>query len=596
MAWALVCGVLASACADRALAPSAAASDAVRASVVWTISRQLSTDARTIEVQVGYDRPGGEFVKLADDSFPVALSSLQLPLTVDLSPCLSDPNRGAPSDVCALIAIVSLKDAAGTTIATATAGPTNATRGGSLAVLTVAVDAVKAVSIAPPAPSIPVGSTAQLSATATDSAGSVLPGRVVIWTSTNPGVATVSATGLVTAVGLGVDTIKATSEDQAGIASVTTTVRYVGISLGRDHTCGLTNSGTLYCWGLNADGRLGVGADSLLQGANPLQQFLPTPGAVAGGRAFVQTSSGDVDGCALTASGAAFCWGLNTLGQLGTGDTLSRAVPTAVVGGITFTSLSGGGNGGTGNCGLTSAGNAYCWGYVLPNTISGIPDSSRTPLPVPGGLTFTQLTSGSVHTCGLTPTGVAYCWGGNSGGQFGNGNLTSTGVTPVLAGGGMVFKKVTAGILFTCGLTPAGAAYCWGNNSIHQLGNGTTTASQVPVAVAGGLTFSDLNAGGGNAACGVTAAGAAYCWGDNTAGGLGDGTTTSQSVPTAVAGGILFNQVIPSRFWHTCGIGTSGAVYCWGYNAFGQLGNGGHSMTSQDDADSHVPVKVVGQP
>ncbi len=601
---ALICGVLATACIDRPLAPSAAGSDAVSMNLVWTISKQLSTATRSIEVQVGYDLPGGAFVKLADDSFPVALSSLQLPVTVDLSSCLADPNRGTTSNVCPLVAFVSLKDATGTTIATASGGPINATPGTVLTALTVAVDGVRAVSVTPLAPSLPVGATTQLSATEADSAGTVLAGRAVTWTSTNPGVGTVSATGLVTATGLGVDTIKATSEGQIGIASVTTTVRYVSISLGRDHTCGLTNGGILYCWGLSRYGQLGVGAVNLLPGND--SAFLPTPSAVAGGHAFVQTTAGDHYHCALTSGGAAFCWGLNSQGQLGTGDTLARSVPTAVVGGITFASLSGGGlgvvgspegatSGGTsGTCGLTSPGAAYCWGYIVPNTTSGTLDSSLTALPVPGGLSFTQLTSGRLHTCGLATAGAAYCWGSNANGQFGNGTSTSSGITPVLAAGGMVFKKVAAGDLYTCGLTPAGAAYCWGAG---ELGNGTTSPSLVPVAVSGGLAFTDINAGpdDGVGVCGIISGGAAYCWGGNTAGGLGDGTTTERLVPTAVTGGILFTQVIPSRFRHTCGISTSGTVYCWGYNSFGQLADGAADINIAN-TDSYVPVRVIWQP
>jgi alpha-tubulin suppressor-like RCC1 family protein len=99
--------------------------------------------------------------------------------------------------------------------------------------------------------------------------------------------------------------------------------------------------------------------------------------------------------------------------------------------------------------------------------------------------------------------------------------------------GGLTFSGVSAGVRSACGVTTAGAAYCWGHNSSGQLGNGTTTNSLAPVAVSGGLTFAAVSAGD-DATCGVTTAGAAYCWGDNSFGQLGNGTTTSSATPVAV--------------------------------------------------------------
>jgi len=376
-----------------------------------------------------------------------------------------------------------------------------------------------------------------------------------------------------------------------------TPVTFVSLSLGRAHTCGLTGGGTGYCWGLNDVGRLGDGSFGGVPGT--VYNFVPTPIAVAGGHAFTQITSADVHSCGLATGGAAFCWGPNRTGNLGTGDTLGTATPAAVTGGIAFTVLSAGGGAGGGayTCGLTSGGAAYCWGGNGNGQLGdGTTTNRLTPVAVAGGHGFSQLSSGEAFVCGLIPAGTAYCWGSNATGAFGNGTVVAS-TAPVAAGGGLIFSKITAGYSHTCGLTSAGIAYCWGTNSSGQLGNGTTVGSLVPVAVTGGLSFADLDAGGGNSTCGVTGGGAAYCWGDNTAGAVGDGTNTNhRSVPTPVSGGLLFSIVRQSRFWHACGITTSGTTYCWGYNAFGQLGNGGHSIVTQDDHDSAVPVKVAGQP
>ena len=145
------------------------------------------------------------------------------------------------------------------------------------------------------------------------------------------------------------------------------------------------------------------------------------------------------------------------------------------------------------------------------------------------------------------------------------------------------FAAVSADTGFTCGVTFAGAAYCWGNNAVGELGDGTTATRTSPVAVSGGLSFAAISAGGHHT-CGITSAGAAYCWGYNGAGELGDGTTTNSTSPVAVSGGLTFAAVGAGGL-HSCGVTSAGAAYCWGYNGDGELGNG-------TTASSRVPVRV----
>src|SRR5882762_1607096 len=147
----------------------------------------------------------------------------------------------------------------------------------------------------------------------------------------------------------------------------------------------------------------------------------------------------------------------------------------------------------------------------------------------------------------------------------------------------VTFTAVTTGNLHSCGVSASGAAYCWGYNVQGQVGDGTTTARATPAPIAGGLTFAEVNAGGYHT-CGVTTSGAAYCWGYNTTGQLGDGTMTSTTSPVPVAGGLTFTMV-SAGFSHTCGVTTSGAAYCWGDNVNGQIGDG-----TQVDRPSPVPV------
>jgi len=165
---------------------------------------------------------------------------------------------------------------------------------------------------------------------------------------------------------------------------------------------------------------------------------------------------------------------------------------------------------------------------------------------VSGGLTFAAVSAGDGHACGITRSGAAYCWGYNLSGQLGNGTTMSS-ATPVTVSGGLTFTAVSVGASETCGVTTSGAAYCWGYNGYGELGTGTTTGSLIPVAVSGGLTFAAVsidrleNANAGPHTCGATPGGAAYCWGDNTTGELGDGTSgTNRLTPVAVLGGLTF--------------------------------------------------------
>jgi alpha-tubulin suppressor-like RCC1 family protein len=151
---------------------------------------------------------------------------------------------------------------------------------------------------------------------------------------------------------------------------------------------------------------------------------------------------------------------------------------------------------------------------------------------------FVQISTGDYHTCGLTSSGAAYCWGANSNGQLGDGTTTDSSANgPQRVLGGLRLASISAGFEFTCGLTSRGAAYCWGDNDYGQLGDGTTTDSDEngPQPVIGGLRFAS-NQPGAFHTCGLTTRGATYCWGRNVEGQLGDGTTTSSGVngPQAV--------------------------------------------------------------
>ena len=238
--------------------------------------------------------------------------------------------------------------------------------------------------------------------------------------------------------------------------------------------------------------------------------------------------------------------------------------------GLTFAQVSAGADYA---CGVTTAGAAYCWGDGFYGQLGNGRGGGAAPwVAVAGGYTFAAVSAGGFFACGVTTAGLAYCWGNNVLGSLGNGTTTNS-TTPVQVAGPLTFAAVSAGNRSACGVTAVGAfARCWGDNSYGELGNGTTTNSTTPGAVSGGLTFASVSTQY-DSACGVTTAGAAYCWGDNSSGQLGNGTKTKSTTPVAVAGGLTFATVSAGQYF-ACGVTTKGAAYCWGNNSSGQLGNG----------------------
>ena len=470
----------------------------------------------------------------------------------------------------------------------ATITATSETKSGTAAITVIQVP-VASVTVTPATPTVFLGQTVQLTATPKDANGNVLNGRVVTWASDNTAVATVSSTGLVTGVTQGQATITATSEAKNGTAAVAVvSLMLAEFSAGGVHTCGVTTSDGAFCWGSNSSGQLGGSAASECEISYYYGSGVPcstTAVTVAGGFAFAAVSAGRSHTCGLTTGGAAYCWGDNVQGQLGDGSTISSGTPVPVAGGLMFGAVSAG-DGFT--CGLTASGAAYCWGYNGVGELgNGTTTNSPIPVAVTGMLTFTTLSTGDSHACGLTSSGAVYCWGANRSAQLGDGTTTNR-TSPMLVAGGLTFTTVSAGLVHTCGLATSGAAYCWGANDSGELGDGSTVDSRTPLAVAGGLTFQVVSAGGGYT-CGVTTTGAAYCWGANYSGQLGTGTFSGPSlVPAPVSGGLVFGAVSAGGA-HTCGRTTGGTVYCWGGNSDGELGNGSTN-------GSAVPVRVLGQP
>jgi alpha-tubulin suppressor-like RCC1 family protein len=400
------------------------------------------------------------------------------------------------------------------------------------------------------------------------------------------------------------NTTEYSTPQRVGVANNWTTV-----SAGDTHTCGLRGTTALYCWGSNSFGEVGnnaSGSDVL----SPASVSLP-----GGTTSWVSVQLGTNFTCAMPNGGKVYCWGNGATGRLGTGNTTSQDVPTQVTspGSTGWSGLSAGHDFA---CALRT-GVIWCWGNNSYGTFgNGNTTNNSTPQQNTGGSSWTNVTAGYQHTCGLksgSPQTI-WCWGDNSEGNLGTGfqspdkeldpvqiTVPFTPTTKIfdgsttriswfigsdgkLYGWGRYFEKnpapvavdantdwksPAAGQRHYCGLR-TGQLWCWGQNTDGRVGDSSTTRRTAPVRIGAASDWVAVTAGDRHT-CGIRTA-TAYCWGSNATGKVGANTATAQyTAPQLVAGGYTDWTAIVAGTNHTCGI-RSGQLWCWGLNANGQLG------------------------
>jgi alpha-tubulin suppressor-like RCC1 family protein len=256
---------------------------------------------------------------------------------------------------------------------------------------------------------------------------------------------------------------------------------------------------------------------------------------------------------------------------------------------ITFSIPSMAAGGGDHSC-VLDIGVATCWGANSTGQLGRPADGgdSVASVVLAGGRTFTALALGSQHSCALTSGGAAFCWGDNQLGQLGSVTGATHSDSATAVAGGQSFTALSAGAAHTCGIVTDGTAYCWGDNSAGQLGDsGREASSATPVIVYGGRKFVAI-AAGAHHTCGIGTDSSAYCWGDNSFGQLGDSVATGVSdTAVRVVRGHKFKAIVTAGDGHSCAVGTTGAAYCWGHNNHGQLGD--HKL----GVDADTPTVVV---
>lgn len=374
---------------------------------------------------------------------------------------------------------------------------------------------------------------------------------------------------------------------------------FTQVTAGGQHSCGLAYSGIAYCWGRGERGQLGHG----------LSESSLTPVRVEGNHSWARISAGGTHSCGLTTGGEIWCWGSNAHGVLGIGlpdPGNDRSSPTLVAGNLLFLQLSTGL--GEVTCATSTGSDAYCWGR---NDYGQLGDGTMgdrlvpTPVAMDPQDFVTSTEAGVTHSCAAVPDDPqglnTRCWGSDSAGALGDGSgpqlsmcngqpcsLVPVPVPKVYVNLFGVSRAFSIGVGHTCA-TGLGSAACWGDNSSGQFGNGATVSSDTAIVVSpygpGQLNpLSAVEAGLGFT-CGVLTGYTLACWGNNSFGQLGNGTTTPSSVPTTIGTAVgTFDAGIDAGLHHACQL-SGGAVSCWGENLAGQLGDG-------TTAQRLVPVRL----
>jgi alpha-tubulin suppressor-like RCC1 family protein len=338
-------------------------------------------------------------------------------------------------------------------------------------------------------------------------------------------------------------------------------------SVAQAHTCARFTTG-VKCWGDNTYGQLGNGsvATSSL-----------TPVSVTGlGSEVTALTSSRYHTCALLGNGTVKCWGKNDRGSLGNNSITNSSTPVTVSGLSGVIEIASGVGDGT-TCAVLSSGAVKCWG---DNTRYNLGNGSTSPyssVPVDASIVTSPVTKLALgaSSCALLSTGGVQCWGWNDVGQMGDGTTGADLVIHNVTGLSSGVIDISANRDGFCALSSDGIVRCWGLGRYGSLGDGTYTYSGIYIAPVLGLNSRVIALSGGREfTCALLITGAVKCWGDNTFGELGNNTTTISATPVDVSG--LSSGVIgiSSHFSQTCAVLNTGVVKCWGYNGYGNLGDG----------------------
>lgn len=347
---------------------------------------------------------------------------------------------------------------------------------------------------------------------------------------------------------------------------------------GSSFGCALDDQGQVLCWGLNTSGQLGTGATST-PGMDRARPDSTAPVVKLSGQPLTGATDiavGSSHACALTSDGNAWCWGIGTSGQLGTGNTTSLPYAAQVKASAHFTQIA---LGSLHTCAIDDQSKVWCWGSNASGQVDPPDGGSPVPTPTeiaPGVPPAVRVAAASAHSCAACADGSVWCWGTNSSGQLGNGTTSSVvGAAQASAAPGASgpMDEISAGDSHTCA-RQGGSVWCWGLNSSGQLGQGdfVNRTKPTPVTLAGQAMQVSAHGGHTCARYGAFGTGRVACWGSNQLGevGTGDEVDTPDPFPQPLAA----IDLIGTGANQSCARSGDGILWCWGAGGHGQLGDG----------------------
>lgn len=334
------------------------------------------------------------------------------------------------------------------------------------------------------------------------------------------------------------------------------TTPWLAVSAGWFHTCAIDAQRALWCWGRNAHGTLGVG-DTLDRSA---------PAQVAG--AWKSVSAGARHTCARRTDDTLWCWGANEDGQVGTTPASAVVSPVQLLAPAAWQDVSAGD---AHTCGRDALGEVWCWGANDAGQLGlGRPGGTDAPEQVPGG-PYLDVGAGGRHSCAISPTHALSCWGRNASGQLGLGTRDRLEHgSPAPVAGAETFRSIELGGAHGCALSTAGFVHCWGRNDDGELGTGDSAPHDAPAMVLNTQEFEWIGAFAEGSCAVAAGSNDPVCWGNNRSGRLGISNRPLRAAPTPVPVPDAL-MGISAGLTHTCGHGSSGALWCWGDGSDGQL-------------------------
>lgn len=324
------------------------------------------------------------------------------------------------------------------------------------------------------------------------------------------------------------------------------------------HDCAVAAEGALWCWGANDAGQLGIGPDGTASWSDPI--------SIEGVAPWVSVGVARGHTCSIQHDGSLWCWGDNTHGQLGVGDVSMSDEPVRVDEDADWVRLA---LGTSHTCGLQSDGSLWCWGSNENGNLGLGPDTpsdfvARQPMLVSTG--WSEIDAGTAHTCGIRDDGTLWCWGDNSLRQLGLGSDVQPHYSPELVTADSDWASVSSGSVHSCSLKQSGKLYCWGHNQDGALGHGDDDLQNprnfVPSQVGLATDWTSVSAGDWRT-CGVHGDGSLQCWGQNLQGELGIGDDSPYWSPTQVGTAAWLDVATGGD--RTCALRDDSTLWCWGF-------------------------------